>query len=56
MIADWVVTFVRDLGLAVWLGGLVVIDFVESQPGGGRRARGFRAVGPTAKASPRRRL
>lgn len=27
---DWVLIFVRDLGLAVWLGGLIVIDFVET--------------------------
>jgi uncharacterized membrane protein len=28
--ADWVLTFVRDVALAVWLGGLIVIDFVET--------------------------
>ena len=27
---DWVLTFARDLLLAVWLGGLIVIDFVET--------------------------
>jgi hypothetical protein len=27
---DWVLTFARDLALAVWLGGLIVIDFVET--------------------------
>jgi uncharacterized membrane protein len=27
---DWVLTFVRDLALAVWLGGLIVIDLVET--------------------------
>ena len=30
MMVDWVVTFARDLALAVWLGGLLVIDFVET--------------------------
>jgi uncharacterized membrane protein len=28
--ADWALTFARDLALAVWLGGLIVIDFVET--------------------------
>ena len=28
--ADWLLTFARDLALAVWLGGLIVIDFVET--------------------------
>ena len=27
---DWVLTFARDLALAVWLGGLIVMDFVET--------------------------
>ena len=27
---DWALTFARDLALAVWLGGLIVIDFVEA--------------------------
>ena len=27
---DWVLTFARDLALAVWLGGLLVIDLVET--------------------------
>jgi len=27
---DWVLTFARDLAMAVWLGGLIVIDFVET--------------------------
>jgi uncharacterized membrane protein len=27
---DWALTFARDLALAVWLGGLIVIDFVET--------------------------
>ena len=27
---DWVLMFMRDLALAVWLGGLIVIDFVET--------------------------
>ena len=27
---DWALTFARDLALAVWLGGLFVIDFVET--------------------------
>ncbi|MDQ3803436.1 MAG: hypothetical protein M3416_06345, partial [Acidobacteriota bacterium] len=27
---DWVLTFARELALAVWLGGLIVIDFVET--------------------------
>ena len=27
---DWLLTFARDLALAVWLGGLIVIDFVET--------------------------
>lgn len=26
---DWLLTFVRDFALAIWLGGLIVIDFVE---------------------------
>jgi len=26
---DWLLTFMRDFALAVWLGGLIVIDFVE---------------------------
>ena len=30
MMIDWVLMFARDLGLAVWLGGLIVIDFVET--------------------------
>ena len=30
MIIDWALTFARDLALAVWLGGLIVIDFVET--------------------------
>jgi uncharacterized membrane protein len=30
MIIDWILIFVRDLALAVWLGGLIVIDFVET--------------------------
>ncbi len=28
--ADWALTYLRDLSLAVWLGGLIVIDFVET--------------------------
>jgi uncharacterized membrane protein len=28
--SDWLLTFARDLALAVWLGGLIVIDFVET--------------------------
>ena len=28
--SDWVLVFVRDLALAIWLGGLIVIDFVET--------------------------
>ena len=27
---DWVLIFARDLALAVWLGGLIVIDLVET--------------------------
>ena len=27
---DWALTFARDLALAIWLGGLIVIDFVET--------------------------
>ena len=27
---DWALTFARDLSLAVWLGGLIVIDLVET--------------------------
>jgi uncharacterized membrane protein len=27
---DWSLIFMRDLALAVWLGGLIVIDFVEA--------------------------
>ena len=27
---DWVLTFGRDLALAVWLGGLIVTDLVET--------------------------
>ena len=27
---DWMLIFARDLMLAVWLGGLIVIDFVET--------------------------
>ncbi len=30
MTGDWLLTFLRDLALAVWLGGLIVIDFVET--------------------------
>ena len=30
MTVDWVLTFARDLALAVWLGGLIVIDLVET--------------------------
>jgi uncharacterized membrane protein len=30
MMIEWVLTFVRDLALAIWLGGLIVIDFVET--------------------------
>lgn len=30
---DWVLTFARDLAMAVWLGGLIVIDFVETRRG-----------------------
>jgi uncharacterized membrane protein len=30
MTIDWVFIFVRDLSLALWLGGLIVIDFVET--------------------------
>ena len=28
--SDWAPTFARDLALAVWLGGLIVIDLVET--------------------------
>jgi uncharacterized membrane protein len=27
---DWMLMFARDLALVVWLGGLIVIDFVET--------------------------
>ena len=27
---EWILIFIRDLSLAVWLGGLIVIDFVEA--------------------------
>src|SRR5262245_26321709 len=27
---DWVLLFVRDLNLAIWLGGLIVIDCIEA--------------------------
>lgn len=27
---DWMLTFARDVALTVWLGGLIVIDFVET--------------------------
>src|SRR3954469_14667792 len=30
MINDWILIFARDFALAVWLGGLIVIDFVET--------------------------
>ena len=30
MMSDWVLAFARDLALAIWLGGLIVIDFVET--------------------------
>ena len=30
MMIDWILMFVRDLALVVWLGGLIVIDFVET--------------------------
>jgi uncharacterized membrane protein len=30
MMIDWVLVFARDLALAVWLGGLIVVDFVET--------------------------
>lgn len=30
MLLDWGLTFARDLALAVWLGGLIVIDLVET--------------------------
>ncbi|HEV2707793.1 MAG TPA: DUF4149 domain-containing protein [Pyrinomonadaceae bacterium] len=30
MIIDWMLIFARDLALALWLGGLIVIDFVET--------------------------
>ncbi len=28
--SEWALIFVRDIMLAVWLGGLIVIDFVET--------------------------
>lgn len=30
MTVDWALTFARDLALAVWLGGLPIIDLVET--------------------------
>ena len=30
MNVDWLITYARDLALAIWLGGLIVIDFVET--------------------------
>ena len=30
MTVEWLLTFARDLALAVWLGGLIVIDLVET--------------------------
>lgn len=30
MSIDWLSEFTRDLALALWLGGLIVIDFVEA--------------------------
>lgn len=30
MTIDWLLIFARDLALVVWLGGLIVIDFVET--------------------------
>jgi uncharacterized membrane protein len=30
MMIDWALVFARDLALAVWPGGLIVIDFVET--------------------------
>ena len=30
MMGEWVLIFARELGLVVWLGGLIVIDFVET--------------------------
>ena len=30
MTSEWILMVARDLGLAVWLGGLIVIDFVEA--------------------------
>lgn len=30
MMSEWILMVARDLGLAVWLGGLIVIDFVEA--------------------------
>jgi uncharacterized membrane protein len=30
MMIEWILIVARELGLAVWLGGLVVIDFVEA--------------------------
>jgi uncharacterized membrane protein len=30
MMLEWMLMFARDLALAVWLGGLIVIDFVET--------------------------
>src|SRR5215210_1147548 len=30
MSIDWLLIFTRDFALALWLGGLIVIDFVEA--------------------------
>ena len=30
MMIDWMLMFARDLALALWLGGLIVIDLVET--------------------------
>jgi uncharacterized membrane protein len=30
MMIEWVLLFGRELALAVWLGGLIIIDFVET--------------------------
>lgn len=30
MSIDWLLVFIRDFALALWLGGLIVIDFVEA--------------------------
>jgi uncharacterized membrane protein len=30
MMIEWLLMFARELALAVWLGGLIVIDFVET--------------------------